>query len=156
MDGLPAKLYRRLPLNLKRHLTGRLWDITIWRMHIPPDWASLVHPMYKKGDWANLDNWRPIMCPTTEAKVILMLILKRVAPVVYRATPPTLWGARQGRSALEAIFMQGAVVDMDPKGLIITSLVVKGAFPNTPHCLLRALLEHMGLPFQGFLQAYLR
>ena len=29
VDGLPAELYRRLPLNLKRHLAARLWDIAI-------------------------------------------------------------------------------------------------------------------------------
>ena len=51
--------------------------------------------------------------------------------------------------------MQDALVYMDPISLIITSLDVKGAFPNTPHRLLRAVWEHMGLPFQGFLQAYL-
>ena len=51
--------------------------------------------------------------------------------------------------------MQDAVVDMDRMSLIITSLDVKGAFPNTQHRLLRAVWEHMGLPFQGFLQAYL-
>jgi hypothetical protein len=155
VDGLPAELYRRLPLNLKRHLAARLWDIAIGKTDVPPDWANLVHPLYKKGDWANPDNWRPIVCATTEAKLIWMLILKRVAPAVYRAVPPTMWGAIPGRSPLEAIFMQDAVVDMDPISLIITSLDVKGAFPNTPHRLLRAVWEHMGLPFQGFLQAYL-
>ena len=51
--------------------------------------------------------------------------------------------------------MQDAVVDMDPISLIITSLDVKGAFPNTPHRLLRVVLEHMGLPFRGSLEAYL-
>ena len=82
-----------------------------------------------------------------------MLLLKRVAPAVYRAVPPTMWGAIRGRSPLEATFMQDAVLDMDPISLIITSLDVKGAFPNTPHRLLRAVWEHMGLFFQGFLQA---
>ena len=51
--------------------------------------------------------------------------------------------------------MQDAVVDMDPISLIIKSLDVKGAFPNSPHRLLRAVWKHMGLPFQGFLQAHL-
>ena len=51
--------------------------------------------------------------------------------------------------------MQDAVVDMDLISLIITSLDVKGAFPNTPHRLLRAVWERMGLPFQRFLQAHL-
>ena len=51
--------------------------------------------------------------------------------------------------------MQDAPVDMDPISLIITSLDIKGAFPNTPHSLVQAIWEHMGLPFQGFLKAYL-
>ena len=90
VDGLPAELYRRLPRNLKRHVTARLWDIAMGRTDMPPDWASLVHPLYKKGNWANSDNWRPIVCATTKAKFIWMLILKRVAPVVYQAIPPTM------------------------------------------------------------------
>ena len=122
---------------------------------MPPDWANLVHPLYEKGDWANSDNWRPIVCATTEAKLIWMLILKQVAPAVYRAVPPTMWGAKPGRSPLEAIFMKDTVVDMDPTSLIITSLDVERAFPDTPHRLVRGVWEHMGLPFQGFLQAYL-
>ena len=155
VDGLSAELYPRLLLRLKRHLAVRLWDIAIGRADMPPDWANLVHPLYKKGDWANPANWRPIVCATREAKLIWMLIIKRVAPVVYRAIPPTMWGATPGRSPLEAIFMQDAVVDMDPISLIITSLDVKGAFPNTLHRRLQANLEHMGLPSQGFLQVYL-
>ena len=51
--------------------------------------------------------------------------------------------------------MHDALVDMDPISLIITSLDVKGAFPNTPHRLLQAVWKHKGFPFQGFLQAYL-
>ena len=155
MDGHPADLYCRLPVCLKRHLAARLWDIAIEKTDVPPDWANLVHPLYNKSDWANADNWRPIVCATTEAKLICMLILKQVAPAMYRAVPPTMWGAIPGRSPLEAIFMQDAVVDMDPISLIITTLDVKGAFPNTLHRLLRAVWEHMGLFFQGFLQAYL-
>ena len=66
-----------------------------------------------------------------------------------------MWGAIPGRSPLEAIFLQDVVVHMDPISLIITSLDVKGAFPTTSHRLLRAFWKHMGLPFQGFLQACL-
>ena len=132
-----------------------MWDIAIGKTDVLPDWAILADPLYKKGYWANPDNWRPTVCATTEAKLIWMLILKQVAPTVYRAIPPTLWGAIPGASPLVAIFMQDAVVDMDPNSLIITFLDVRGAFPNTLQRLLRAVWKHMGLPFQGFLQAYL-
>ena len=95
------------------------------------------------------------MCATTEAELIWMFIMKRVAPVVYRAIRPTMWGAIPERSPLEALFMQDGVVVMDPISLILTSLDFKGAFPNTPHRLPQAIREHMGLPSQGFLQVYL-
>ena len=130
VDGLAAELYRRLSLHFKRHLAARLRDIAIERLETPPDWAILVHPLYKKGNWANPDNWRPIVCVTTDAKLIWILILKQVAPVVYQAIPPGLWGGILGRPPLGAIFMQDAVVDMDPISLIITSLDVREAFLN--------------------------
>ena len=155
VDGLPLELYRRLPLNLKRHLAARLWDIAIRKTDVPPNWANLLHLLYKKDDWATPDNWRAIVCATMEAKLIWMLILKRVAPAVYRAVPPTMWGAILGRLPLEAIFLQDAVVDMDPISHIITSLHVKRACRNTLHRLLGAPWKRMGLPSQGFLQAYL-
>ena len=130
VDGLPAELCRRVPLNLKRHLAARLWDIAIGKTDVRPDWANLVHPLYKKGDWANLNNWRPIVCATTEAKLIWMVILKRVAPAVYRAMVLTMWGAIPVGMPLEAIFMHDAVVDMDPISLMITSLDVKVPSPT--------------------------
>ena len=65
VDGLPAGLYRRLPLNLKRHLAARLWDIAIGKTDVSPYRANLVHPLYKKGNRASPDNWRPIVCATT-------------------------------------------------------------------------------------------
>ena len=44
---------------------------------------------------------------------------------------------------------------MDLVDLIITSLDVKGAFPNTSLRPLKAIYKQMGLPFAGFLQTYL-
>ena len=155
VDGPPAELYCPPRLHLKRHLTAGLWDMAIGRADIPPDGANLVHSLYKKGDWADPDNGRPIPCATTEAKLIRMLIMKRVAPVVYRAIPPTMWGAIPRHSPLEATFMQDAVVYMYPVSLIITSLDDKGAISNTPHSLLQAIWDHNGLPSQGTLQVYL-
>ena len=34
VDRLPAELYRRLPLNLKRHLAARLWDIAVGKTDV--------------------------------------------------------------------------------------------------------------------------
>ena len=45
---------------------------------------------------------------------------------------------------------------MDPVDLIIASLDVKGAFPNTPWLLLEAVWKRLGLPFYNFPSGYIR
>ena len=45
---------------------------------------------------------------------------------------------------------------MDPVDLIIASLEVKGAFPNTPWLLLEAVWKRLGLPFYNFASGYIR
>ena len=138
-DGLPAEAYYHLPAHLLHILAHRLWDIVTGQTHVPPDWANIVRPIYKKGDWANPDNWRPIVCAVTEVKIIWTNLLRRIRPHLYPHIPASLWGAIPGRSPHEAIFLQDTIADMDPVDLIIASLDVKGAFPNTPWLLLEAV-----------------
>ena len=45
---------------------------------------------------------------------------------------------------------------MDLVDLIIASLDVKGAFPNTPWLLLEAVWKRLGLPFYNFTSDYIR
>ena len=70
LNGLPAEAYQRLTLPVKRHLAARLWDIVRGTIPIPPEWANLIHALYKKGDWSQPGNWRPIVCATTEVKLV--------------------------------------------------------------------------------------
>ena len=70
MDGLPAEAYQRLTLPVKRSLAVRLWNILTGTIPISPEWANLVHSLYKKGDWAQLGNWWPMVCATNEVKVV--------------------------------------------------------------------------------------
>ena len=155
-NGLPAEAYYHLPAHLLRILAHRLWDIVTRRTHLPPDWANIVRPLYKKGDWANPDNWRPIVCAVTEVKIIWTILLRRIRPYLYPHIPASLWGAIRGRSPHEAIFLQDTIADMDPVDLIIASLDVKGAFLNTPWLLLEAVWKRLGLPFYNFTSGYIR
>ena len=155
-DGLPAEAYYHLPAHLLRILAHRLWDIVTGRTPLPPDWANVVRPLYKKGDWANPDNWRPIVCAVTEVKIVWTISLRRIRPHLDPHIPASLWGAIRGRSPHEAIFLQDTIADMDPVDLIIASLDVKGAFPNTPWLLLEAVWKRLGLPFYNFTSGYIR
>ena len=155
-DGLPAEAYYNLPAHLLRILAHRLWDIVTGQTPLPPDWANVVCPLYKKGDWANKDNWRPIVCAVKEVKIVWTILLRRIRPHLDPHIPASLWGAIPGRSPREAIFLQDTIANMDPVDLIIASLGVKGAFPNTPWLPLEAVWKRLGLPFYNFASSYIR
>ena len=70
----PAEAYYQL-------LAHHLRDFVTGQTHLPPDWANGVRPVYKKRDWANPDNWRPIVCAVTEVRIIWTILLCRIRPV---------------------------------------------------------------------------
>ena len=59
VDGLPAEAYQRLTLPVKRRLAARLWDIVTGATPIPPEWANMVHPLYKNGTRVSQGTCRP-------------------------------------------------------------------------------------------------
>ena len=156
VDGLPAEAYQRLTLPVKQRLAARLWDIVTGATHIPPEWANLVHPLYKKANWAQPGNWRPIVCVTTEVKLVWTLILGRIVLAVFAHVPASMRGAMAGRSPHEAIFLQDTALDINPYEMIIASLDVQGAFPHAPHRLLTEVWDAMGLPFLSFMTGYIQ
>ena len=156
VEGLPAEGLQRLTLPVKHRLAARLWDIVTGTTPIPPEWSNLIHPLYKKGDWAQPGNWRPIVCTTTEVKLVWTLILGRIALTVFAHVPASMWGAMAGRSPHEAIFLQDTALDMNPYEMIVASLDVQGAFPHAPHWLLMEVWDAMGLPFSFFMTGYIQ
>ena len=156
VDGLPAEAYQRITLPVKRRLAARPWDIVTGITPISPEWANLVHPLYKKGDWAQPGNWRPIICATTEVKLVWTLILGRIAPAIFAHVPASMSGAIASRSSHEAIFLQDTALDMNPCEMIVASLDVQGVFPGAPHRLLTEIWDAMGLPFLSFMTGYIQ
>ena len=98
---------------------------------------------------------RPIVCEVTEVKIVWTILLRRIRPRLNPHIPAGLCGAIPGRSPHEAIFIQDTIADMDPVDLIIATLDVRGAFPNTPWLILEAVWKHMGLPFYNFTSNYI-
>ena len=154
--GLPAEAYYHIPAHLLRILAHRLWDIATGQTPLPPDWANVVGPLYKKGDWANPDNFCPIVCAVTEVEIVWTILLRRIRPHLDPHIRASLWGAIQRRSPHEAIFFRDTIADMDPVDVIIAFLEVKGAFPNTSWPLLEAVWKRMDLPFYNFTSDYIR
>ena len=105
-DGLSAEAYYHLPAHLPHILGHRLCDIVTGQTPLPQDWANVVCPLYKKGDWANPDNWRPIVCAVTEVKIVWTVLLRRIRPNLDPYIPASLRGAISGRSPHEAIILR--------------------------------------------------
>ena len=122
----------------------------------PPLVGQPGPPLYKKGDWAQPGNWRPIVCATTEVKLVWTLILGRIALAVFAHVPASMWGAMAGRSPHEAIFLEDTALDMNPYEMIVASLDVQGAFPDAPHRLLTEVWDAMGLPFLSLMNGYIQ
>ena len=70
LASLPRRAITSEPTRGLCILAQRLWDIITGQTRLPPDWANLFLPLYKKGFWANPDNWRPIVCGVTEVKTV--------------------------------------------------------------------------------------
>ena len=156
IDGLQAEAYQRLTLPVKRRLAARLWDVVTGATPIHPEWANLVHPLYKKGDWARPGNQRPKVCATTEVKVVWTLILGCIAPAVFAHVPASRWGAMAGRSPHEAIFLQDIALDGNSYEMIVPFPDVQGAFPHAPHRPLMEEWDAIGLPFLSFMTGYIQ
>ena len=127
IDRLSAEAYERLTLPVKRRLAARLPDIATGTTPIPPESANLVPPLHKKGDWAQPANWRPIVCTTTEVKLVWTLHLSRIELAVFAHVPASMWAAMAGGSPHEAIFLPDTALDMNPYEIIVASLGVQGS-----------------------------
>ena len=139
---------------IKHCLAARLWDIVTGATPSAPEWANLVHPLYKKGDWAQPRNWRPVVSATTDVKLVWTLILGRIAPAVFAQVPSSMWGAMAGTCPHEAIFLQDTALDVNSYAMIVASLDVQGAFPDTQHLRITEVWDAMGLPFVRFMTGY--
>ena len=156
MASLPRRTITSPPTLGLCILAERLLDIITGQTPLPPDWANLVRPLYKKVYWANPDNWRPIVCAVTEVKIVWTILLRRIRPRLELHIPANLWRSILGRSPHGAIFLQDTVANMDVVDLIIASLYVEEAFPNTPWLLLEAVWKRLGPPFYKFTSKYIR
>ena len=94
---------------------------------------------------------RPIVCATTEVKLVWTLTLGRIALAGFAQVPASMWRALAGRSHHDALFLRDTALDMNPYKMIVGSLDVQDAFPHAPHLLPTKVWGGMGLPFLTFM-----
>ena len=157
MDQLVAEAYQNLGAPELDGLAGRVKEVL--RTGNPPvEWGGKVRPVYKKGDHLRPENWRPICCAITEAKLGLIVVFGRIQQRLYAAEviPDNMWGSVLGRSTQEASFLYDMYLDDEELEAFMASVDVKGAFSNTPHRLIEEVWRQLGLPYGDFVGKYLR
>ena len=151
VDQLVAEAYQHLEAPELDGPAGRVTEVL--RTGEPPaEWGGKVRPLYKKGDHLRLENWRPLCCAVTEAKLVWMVIVGRIQRRLYAAgvIPDNMWGSMPGRSTQEASFLYDMYLDDEDLEAFMASVDVKGVFPNTPHRLIEEVWRQLGLPYGDF------
>ena len=120
----------------------------------PAEWGGKVRPLYNKADHLTPGKWRPICCAVTEAKLVWMVILGRIQRRLYAAgvISDNMWGSVPGRSTQEASLLYDMYLDDEDLEAFMASVDVKGAFPNTPHRLIKEVWWQLGLPYGYFVE----
>ena len=157
VDQLVAGAYQHLEALDLDGLAGRVTEVL--RTGEPPvELGGKVLPLYKKGDHLRPGNWRPICCAVAEAKLVWMVIFRRIQRQLYASglIPDNMWGSVLGRSTQEASFLYDMYLDDEDLEAFMVSVDVKGAFPNKPHRLKDEVWRQLGLPYGGFVEKYLR
>ena len=105
-------------------------------------------PVPKKGDTAELANWRPICLVNTIVKLINAMILNRVRPVVERVLRENQFGFRPERSTNGAQVLLNELLSKSGRGdkFYLAFVDFASAFPSVSHAAIEAALKafHVG------------
>jgi len=145
-DGLPYEVYKTFPQLLPILLRVAHYSTQVGHMS-PSQQIALLVLLHKKGDKANLDNWRPISLLCTDIKIISKALAFKIraalpdiihedqtAGVPRRAITDNLWLARD-------IF--NYAVEQRVPGYLI-SLDQSKAFDRVNHNFLNKILKKFG------------
>ena len=117
-----------------------------------------MRPLYKKRNQLWPGNWRPICCAVTEAKLVWMVVFRRIQRRPYEPVVvlDNMWESVPGTSTQEASILYHMHLDDEDLKAFITSVNVKAAFGCTPHRLIEEVWRQLGLPYCDFVGEYLR
>ncbi|CAH2107216.1 unnamed protein product [Euphydryas editha] len=121
------------------------------KQEIPIKWAtSRIILIYKKGDPADINNYRPISLLPTLCKLFAMCLEKRIEPTIENNQPVEQAGFRQGYSTTDHIHTLEQVIEKYVEynqNLYIAYVDYAKAFDSISHKSIWDALEHQNLPY---------
>lgn len=102
-DGIVAEFLKNLGPNTLHEITQIIQNI--WTTEkIPEDWkTALIHPLHKKGDKTNVNNYRGISLLSVTYKILSSCLLRRTQDQLEQKVAEYQAGFRPNRSCTEQI-----------------------------------------------------
>lgn len=147
-DGIVAELLKNLGPKTLQELTKIITNI--WETEkLPEDWkCALIHPLHKKGDRTNVNNYRGISLLQVAYKILSTCLLKRTQEQLERQIGDYQAGFRPGRSCIEQIFNLKTILKhkaIRNAPIICTFVDFKKAYDSIDRQSLFNILEELGL-----------
>jgi len=150
-DGVPGMVLKHMPAGYHEALQLLFQALSITGI-TPLAWLnSHTILLYKKGDPATLDNYRPITLANAIYKLWTTCIVMWATDYVEgrKSLSPKQEGFRTNRSCSRAITHLGLCIEdahTHKRDIVLCYLDFKGAFPSADHAQLVRTLTFLGLP----------
>lgn len=141
-DGIIAELWKLNDPQITEMLHGIITDI--WTTEtIPNDWkTAIVHPLHKKGDKTDPNNYRGISLLPVTYKILSKILLNRLESQTDHLIGEYQAGFRKGRSCSEQIWNLKMILQHKSK-LVVTFVDFKKAYDSIDRqTLFRILREY--------------
>ena len=114
---------------------------------MPTEWTDTrISLLYKKGDPRDASNYRPIAVSTCMYQITTKLILRRIKTPLTEVLSEHQAGGRRGHTTLsQAIKLWSSALSMLGTPDVVLLDIAK-AYPSTPHPLLWAAMQQVGVP----------
>ena len=147
-DGIVAELLKNLGEKTTKELTEIIQKI--WQTEeLPEDWkCALIHPLHKKGDRTNVNNYRGISLLQVTYKILSACLLKRTQEQLEHKIGEYQAGFRPNRSCTEQIFNLKTILKYKAvRGATVICVFIdfKKAYDSVDRQSLFNILEEQGL-----------
>lgn len=147
-DGIIAELLKHMENETTKDLTGiiqKIWE----EEELPKDWkCALIHPLHKKGDKEDVNNYRGISLLQVTYKILSACLLKRTQQQLEYKIGEYQAGFRPNRSCTEQIFNLKMILKhmaLRGKPVICVFVDFKKAYDSVDRQALFNILEEQGL-----------
>ena len=147
-DGLYNEVLSLGALILTPHLT-RLFNMIIDTETIPEQWrTSDIILLFKKGNPADVGNYRPISLLSSIYKLFSSILLKRITQSIDKTQPREQAGFRSGFSTMDHIHTVEQIIEKCRefnRPLYVAFIDYSKAFDSVSHCSIWNALHYSGV-----------